>query len=226
MKRLLKKSVSLVLSLVILCALCVPALASDLPDLNKKGSITVTLKENGEPVPYGSLVFYKVANIIYTNGDYSFVWTENFKNCEFNLDNLESEKLAKDLYLYAGKNKIKGIKAEIDKNGTAMLQNTSTGLYLVTQYGTAKGYSKVNPFLITVPLKDDGKWIYDVNASPKVEFEKTTTPGSASTAPSNEPELPFTGQLTWPIPVLAISGIILFVVGFMLYSSRRKKDEK
>lgn len=226
MKKLLKNSFSLILSFIILCALCAPAFASDTPDLDRKGSITVTLKENGKPVPYGSLVFYKVADITVSDGDYGFVWSESFINCELHLDNLQSDKLANDLYVYASKNNIKGIKAEIDKDGTAVLPNTSTGLYLVTQYGTAKGYSKVNPFLITVPLNEDGKWVYNVDASPKVETEKTTLPSETTTAPAEEPELPFTGQLTWPIPVLAVSGVVLFVMGFMLYSSRRKKNEK
>lgn len=40
----------------------------------------------------------------------------------------------------------------------------------------------------------------------------------------SEPKLPQTGQLNWPIPVLTVSGLVLFSIGWRLYFVR-KKDE-
>lgn len=45
--------------------------------------------------------------------------------------------------------------------------------------------------------------------------------------PDNPEKLPQTGQLTWPIPWLAISGMTLFFVGWLLYKdSRKERHEK
>lgn len=50
----------------------------------------------------------------------------------------------------------------------------------------------------------------------------TTTPSgvtepSTTTPPEEEPELPVTGTLRWPIPYLALIGVFLFIVGYAKY---------
>lgn len=50
-----------------------------------------------------------------------------------------------------------------------------------------------------------------------------TTTGSTTTTP---PELPQTGQLRWPIPVLFISGAVLFLIGFIAKRAEDKNEKQ
>ena len=68
----------------------------------------------------------------------------------------------------------------------------------------------------SIPLADSTGWIYDVDASPKVGATVPSTPDT--------PSLPQTGQLNWPVPVLACSGILLFAAGWCL--NRKGKKEQ
>lgn len=44
--------------------------------------------------------------------------------------------------------------------------------------------------------------------------------------PTPEPTLPQTGQLNWPIPLLAVSGLTVFVIGWILrFGKKKEKDE-
>ena len=106
------------------------------------------------------------------------------------------------------------------------------------QVEAAPGYEAVQPFLVTVPMLEDGRYVYDVNAYGKTALKKTKTDpsGTASggtapsgTAPSGTVSagtipaggLPQTGQLNWPIPVLALTGCVLILIGL---ACRRKND--
>ncbi len=88
-----------------------------------------------------------------------------------------------------------------------------------------------------------------MDASPKVELtpspeetepseetqppEDTETPEPSDTTEEtpeeetdNEPHLPQTGQLNWPIPVLAVGGLATFAGGWKVAFGKSKKDEE
>ena len=94
------------------------------------------------------------------------------------------------------------------------------GLYLLVQYKAAEGYEAAAPFLVSVPMNEDGTYIYDVDASPKVELTKAPQPTPTPTP--KPPTLAQTGQLNWPVPVLAIIGLCLFSLGWLLRFGRKK----
>lgn len=148
-------------------------------------------------------------------------------------------------------------------SGLAAFSNLSKGVYLVRQSNQVPGYESFDTFLVTIPLKQDGKWIYNVDASPKLgvipkpeepsepeepttpeepvvptteeETEVTEEPGSETVIPvnpvhprtndvpdhpdktGNEEKLPQTGQLVWPIPVLAFLGLCFVIIGKKLH---------
>lgn len=148
-------------------------------------------------------------------------------------------------------------------SGLAAFSNLSRGVYLVRQSNQVPGYESFDTFLVTIPLKQDGKWIYNVDASPKLgvipkpeepskpeepttpeepvvptteeETEVTEEPGSETVIPvnpvhprtndvpdhpdktGNEEKLPQTGQLVWPIPVLAFLGLCFVIIGKKLH---------
>ena len=50
--------------------------------------------------------------------------------------------------------------------------------------------------------------------------------GHASKKPEKpqDPTLPQTGQLNWPVPVLAVSGVVLFTIGWLICFNRKKES--
>ena len=75
-----------------------------------------------------------------------------------------------------------------------------------------------------VPMTDaDGSTlIYDIEANPKTTPAIIPTPIPTPTPTPNDPKLPQTGQLNWPVPVLAASGLAMIIIGFGIYTKGRK----
>lgn len=129
-----------------------------------------------------------------------------------------------------------------DSKGRVSFIGLKLGLYLVVQKeaDVADGYYAMKPFLVTIPGTDaNGKWIYDVlGAEPKMQpitkpntptppqnnpstTTTTTTPPTPTTPIVPSGPLPQTGQLNWPVPVIAIIGLCFMIVGFYI---DRKRD--
>jgi LPXTG-motif cell wall-anchored protein len=67
-------------------------------------------------------------------------------------------------------------------------------------------------------------------ATPEVTEEPTATPEAtegptATPEVTKPPQLPQTGQLIWPIPILIGGGLVLFMLGWFFIGRRRKNDE-
>ena len=196
-----------------------------------------------------------MAEVQRKNGDLSFEYCGDFYGCGIelgDLNDLGDSSLAGRLldYLAPGS---EGTVQAVDNDGNAVFEDLELGLYLVAQTKASAGDKAVNPFLVSLPLAEDGQWLYDVDASPKVGAytpETPETPDTPSTpvspdSPStpatpdspdapNEPStpadtdtpaqpgrpanpaLPKTGQLNWPVPVMAVSGLLLFAFGWTL----------
>ena len=228
-----------------------------------KGSIHITLYDNanGKALSGGQLTLYRVAEVKRKNGDLSFEYCGDFYGCGIALGDLTDSTLAAQLqeFLPAG---AEGTVQTVGSDGTVTFDDLELGLYLVVQTKASAGYAPVNSFLVSLPMAEDGKWNYAVDASPKVgAFVPETppdTPPTPPTPPDNPPHtptppdnpdtpvspdnpdnpvapgspdnpvmpghpdnpvmsgLPQTGQLNWPVPVLAISGILLFAFGWTL----------
>lgn len=89
--------------------------------------------------------------------------------------------------------------------GAVCFPNLEPGLYLLVQRRAGEGQQPFSPFLVSIPTVIGDTTVYDVVARPK----------------SAPPELPQTGQLRWPIPVLTLGGVSLILLGV----KGRKKDE-
>lgn len=218
--RIKKRLSALLFTLLLCCAFCVPAYAHEVPDMTKAGSITASMTYEGEAVGGGSLTFYRVGDVSEDDGNYSFTLTEDFAGSGLALDNIADAALAEDLAEYADANRISGTTVEIGSDGQVTADNLTLGLYLAVQTEAADGYEAVSPFLVSVPMYENGAYIYNVNAEPKME------PLSPSPAAPEEPEtpaepspgtkLPQTGQLNWPVPVLTVLGLCLILAGWEL----------
>ena len=259
-----KHAAALLLMLCLLAVSALPAFATSanikLTDRNgdpMTGTIRVRLYDEAsqKALRGGELTIYRVAEVQRKNGDLRFEYCGDFYCCVIelgDLNDLGDSSLAGRLldYLAPGS---EGTVQAVDNDGNAVFEDLELGLYLVAQTKASAGYKAVNPFLVSLPLAEDGQWLYDVDASPKVGAytpETPETPDTPSTpvspdSPStpatpdspdapNEPStpadtdapaqpgrpanpaLPKTGQLNWPVPVMAVSGLLLFAFGWAL----------
>lgn len=84
---------SVLLALLLLLCLPLSASAHPVPDLTRKGNITVTMKYKGKPVSGGSLNLHKVGNVHEDDGNYSFVPVKGLEALDYT--NIQSPELAK-----------------------------------------------------------------------------------------------------------------------------------
>ncbi len=252
MRRLTKRLViSLALMCVMLLGTAVPAMAYTLPNTSTPASLTITMKINGECVSGGKITLYKTGEIDTRARSYIFVPTEAFKDSGIPINDVESRTVAIQLAEYAKENSIAGISKSIGTSGTVRFNNLTVGLYMVTQDIAAEGYEAVAPFQVAVPELGQDGFVYDLEAFPKIEIiswesgDVTTeeeyeghdenppgTPenpddedgkiGDGKIDDQNDGKLPQTGQLKWPVPVLAFFGMVMFALGWYIRNTERK----
>lgn len=276
MKSIRKRLAAVLAALTLLVWCAAPAFALEVVDLSRTGSIKVSLydSETSEAVGGGTLTLYRVAKVQKDNANLSFVYTNGFEDCGVELGDLSEGELAGRLAEKIAAT-AESTTVEISDLGVAEFGDLEVGLYLVVQTTAAENYNVINPFLVSVPIQENGSYVYDVDALPKVGTAAKKTPEPPDTpdtpdtpdAPDKPEEenpntpaapgpdnpdgwvlgahgekiypnpdnpngyvmgahgLPQTGQLNWPIPVLAATGVVLVAAGIKLKKGTRK-DEK
>lgn len=154
-------------------------------DINKKCSISLTLKDDSErKVPGVQLAIYKVASISKSYSGLKFEYTHDFESCGLDIDinntndfddNLNNYAVHFDCFI-AKKSIQPAATALTDESGRVFFNNLPTGLYIIRQTNEVDGYYNISSFLVTLPMletdSDKGKsWKYDVDASPKVQIK-------------------------------------------------------
>lgn len=218
----MRKGFMLLLTAILLLGMCAPAFAHDVPDMSRQGALNITMRFDGAQVGGGTLTVHRVGEVHEDNGSYSYVTTGRFAESGEELWEIDSARLAEDLAKFAKDKKLSGVTKNIGSDGKAKFEGLEPGLYLMVQETAADGYSKAAPFLVGVPMLEDGVYVYEVDASPKVELEKV--PATKKPSSSTDSKLPQTGQLNWPVPVMATAGVGLFTCGWVI-RFRRGKDE-
>lgn len=278
MKSIRKRLAAVLAALTLLVWCAAPAFALEVVDLSRTGSIKVSLynSETSKAVGGGTLTLYRVAKVQKDNANLSFVYTNGFEDCGVELGDLSEGELAGRLAEKIAAT-AESTTVEISDLGTAEFGDLEVGLYLVVQTTAAENYNVINPFLVSVPIQENGSYVYDVDALPKVGTATKKTPDTpdepdtpdtpdkpeeenpntpVAPGPDNpdgwvlgangekiyrNPEapspdnpnghvmgahgLPQTGQLNWPVPVLAVTGVVLVAAGIRLKKGTRK-DEK
>jgi hypothetical protein len=219
---------SLLLILVLVCAAALPVRAHEVPDTARLGSIAISMTHQGEPIPGGSLTLYRAADVVSSDGDYLFAYTADFAECTIPVTELASADLPRALADIARDKNMEGITLALDDGGKVKFSELELGLYLLIQQEAAPGFKKVNPFLVSVPQNVDGHYIYDVDTAPKnlpgPDEETTPPPPPPPPTGPDGPDLPQTGQLNWPVPVLAVLGMLLVAAGFALCNAEKRKE--
>lgn len=221
MKYIWKKSRAFLLLICLICAFSVPAYAHEAPDESRTGSITLTLQHDGRAVKGGTVTAFHVGEIHEDDGNYSFAPAGDFADFDGTLEDVQTAALAEKLADFADAHSVQGMEI-INVDGKIQFDDLELGLYLIVQKKAAPGYSALSPFLVSLPLWEDGAYNYEVDAHSKFQLIPETEP-AAPTEPTG-PRLPQTGQLNWPVPVLAVTGMLLFILGWALRFGRGKED--
>lgn len=239
-----------IMVMILIYSFSMTVCAQNIPDLTQKGSLEITMKRHDIVVPGGNFILYHVGIIEEQDGKYTFQLLEEWVPSGANLQNMHSVSTVNKLVKYASG--MEGIEKDISQEGKVLFSDLEQGLYLLIQSKPAPGYTKVNPFLISLPEVVNDEYIFDIKAAPKVALlpevtpipptptpnppestpnppESTPNPPESTPNPSEptpspkEPMLPQTGQLNWPIPLLTVLGIGLFIVGWLLRYGRKER---
>ncbi len=196
-------------------------------------SITVNTfdaEDTSLPIPGVQVTLYHIANLSSTYTP-RYISTPDFAGFTGNLTWATSSdcmELAKQLSSYAENQNIKGITQTTSTKGAAIFEQLEKGLYLVVQTGKeVKNYKTFMPSLVEVPMYQNDSYIYQVNLYPKIDSDQIPTP--TPTIPIPDPDtpgdLPSTGMLQWPIPVLAVMGCSCLLIGVTILLRSHKKGE-
>lgn len=219
----MKKMITFLLALSVLLSFPLIAYAHDVPQERDDCSIEVIVRYDGENIDGGTLAAIKVGYVDEDDGNYFF--SQEFTNAKIeDITSSGAPKTQKEFYDNHKSNYDFDTQTQTVKDGKATFNGLSTGLYLIVQNKAADGFSKMDAFLVSVPYMEDGEYRYHVTATIKSELEREPEP-ELTDPPSTEPDdpkLPQTGQLNWPVPVLAVSGLAVFVLGWYLRFGRKK----
>ena len=216
----MKKLIMLLFVVALLCSLALPVYAHDVPQDRTDCTIEVVVRYDGEDVNGGTLTAVKIGYVDEEDGNFFF--SQELTGTL--LEDIASAALPGELYDFYENNKKNHefyVQTQSVKDGKATFAGLPTGLYLIIQEKAAKGFSKLSPFLVSVPYMEDGQYLYDVTAAIKTELEREPESTPPPSTKPDGPKLPQTGQLNWPVPVLAVSGLAMFTLGFLL---RKKED--
>ena len=199
-------------------------------DLSRSGSLMLQLSDSqGNAASGGEYLLYRVGEPVIRESGLRFELAPDFQGSGVSLDDPGANRLAESLAVYAGAHPALPCRTQTaDEEGCVRFEAVESGLYLVVQSApdAAYPYERMTPFVVSVPMgseSGDG-WVWDVIARPKVE---PTPAPSTSPRPTNPPEdsrLPQTGQLKWPVPVLAVAGLALFAAGWVLCFAGKRHE--
>lgn len=220
-----KKTTAILALLVLLLALRAPVGAVEGLDRNRLGTLTIAMVFDGEALEGGRLTAHRVGQIA-PNSE-RFILVDELASSGISLEDLHDPALPGQLYDLA-------LQYNLDTwtnpivTGEAVFTDLQTGLYVISQQSSdaSPGYAPIDPFLLSLPQWQEDGYVYDLTATPKVPLIPVHTEPTAPTDPTEPTEpgdLPQTGQLNWPIPLMAVGGLSFFVLGCVLLSGTKRR---
>ena len=217
-----KRLFTLACLMLLLASLAFPAHAWQNLEPDRACSLTFLMDYDGKELNSGTLTIYSVANVYADNG-WHFALIPELSASGISLDDLSATNLPQDLWTAVQEANLAGIVCDI-RHGKVSFSDLPCGLYLVTQteQQASTEFEPILPFLISLPQQMYNGYVYDVTAAPKVGLEPAPT-----TPPPTEPggNLPQTGQLNWPVPIMAAVGVVLFALGWYLFFGKKEGYE-
>jgi hypothetical protein len=222
----MKRIVTVLLALSVLLCLPLMAYAHDVPRERDDCSVEVIVRYDGENVNGGTLTAIKVGYVDQEDGNYFF--SQEFTGLK--LEDIASPgapAVQEEFYIQNKDNYSFYTQTQSVEDGKATFSGLCTGLYLIVQYQAADGFSKMDAFLVSIPSQENGEYQYHVTASIKTELEREADKAATEPTPMpmepEDPKLPQTGQLNWPIPIMVVAGLAFFVFGWILCFGKEKE---
>ena len=209
----LKRLTAIATMVAVLCVTCVTAQAHEVPDMSRTGSITVSMTYDKKAVPGGTVTLYRVGDVVSDDGDYVFVLGSDYAASNVSIDDLQSADAARALLEWAEDHDLGGTTTRVSDRGLAVFDDVQVGLYVMAQHDPADGYYAIDPFLVGMPLTEDGSYVYDIDASPKVELATKPLPNT-----------PNTGEAELPVVPLLVGGVIVCVAAAGLCLRKKGTD--
>lgn len=153
------------------------ALGYDLMDTDRDNSLTVELTSSDPDtlaVAGAEVTIYLVAEVDETSSSLSYKLTDEFASSGIKVNDNITQSMIDTAAEYAAENGLKGITKTSDNNGDVVFDGLTCGIYLVTETATPEGFTSFVPFMYFLPFysTDDGGWVYDAVAVPKIEYLK------------------------------------------------------
>ena len=224
----MKRFISIFVIVLLLCSVPVPAFAQEVPQERDDCSIEVLFTYDGKPIDGGSLTVVRVGYVDTDGLNYYFSQEITGEHLE-DLESTVAPNIQADFY-YSNKDSYEFYTQTQDiVEGVAKFTDLSTGLYLVIQETATTGYHMQNPFLVAVPYMQDGVYQYNITAKFKSGLEQGRIQGQIIFKPPHidivppGENLPQTGLLQWPIPVLFVAGFALLIIGSRLCVTNKRE---
>lgn len=218
-----------VLSIMLINALCVTAAET-------KGSLTLScvfsIDGSSRILSDDEYSLAKIADASFTDSSVIYTTLEQFGayDCDWqNTAASEMNEKAKALAYYCGNNHYYTVSAVTDRSGSLRFEGLKAGLYLVARTKTDPANEDLitDPLLVFIPETVNGSVIYDVVCTPKFSYfsQDDPIPPDVPDSPSGG-DLPQTGQLMWPVTVLAVLGCFLILGGSALLREEGSDEKK
>lgn len=214
---------SLFLILFLLLGHLTTASAFEAVDPSRNVQLIVELVFEGNALPGASFSVYRVGDI---NEAAELTLRQPF-SADFDVSDARDrtgwDQLAREMTDYCH---VRGISPDLtgvsNQSGRVSFGtggDMPSGLYLVVGESVSLQNRKVHflPFLISLPSwnAETHGMDYSVHASPKLDSETVEPTPSPQPSPTPGPNLPQTGMLWWPVPLLLFVGLFLLSIGFL-----------
>ena len=173
-----RKTAKRVLSVFVMAVICFTLFSFSTTAVSEgsAGSITLTTldKESKEPISGAVFRLYFFASGYTSSDGIAYTYNEDFKDNGMDMGDFSDEYLPIHLASYTEAKDIPYIEKASDVRGRVVFDNLATGAYLIVPVGIEDGYLNPKAFIVAVPMKDEAenKWIYNINATPKIESDK------------------------------------------------------
>ena len=216
MKKIMRKKI--IISIISILAFMLISINSYASAIGSFNFIAIDNK-NGEAIQDLDVVIIQVATKDPKTGKY--VPTNGFEGTSYDLLDL-SESNLEDMKNYAAMNSEVTYRELTNTEGKFNIESVEEGSYLFVQ-ASSKDIYTMQTMLITIPEADEkGEENYNITVKPKI-IKNVDDEEKEEEEEKLDDKVPQTGVLNWPVQVLAVSGVVLFSIGWIVFYTKSKK---
>lgn len=170
-----KRIISVILSILLTFTVC---LCAFMPTANallqQKGSITLHVADSKTHTPIKDAEFriYLFAAAYQKGDSIGYTYIVPYDECKMDIDNLQDAYLPVHLTHYALTHSLEYTQKTSDADGYIVFDDLVPGIYLIVPTNIPDAYFMPSPFVVNIPLYNEhhDTWIFDINASPKMQI--------------------------------------------------------